>query len=233
MQPTKQKKIFRGNGIILEANEIARAQLAPPAESVWEERIIAQIAAYIRQNDGEFPETAFMVGQLVDTKKISTSQLKEIEKASTRLVGSTFKVKKGKDFTIYAVFSFIRFESGIIIAKFNQDLKQYYFELEKQFAVRVLPEFRLLSSVYSQQIYRFLNSWSGLKRADIPIAELYHVTAPPPSVYGVYKNFKVRVLDVSHKEINEKTSLKYSWEPIKSGRKVIGIRFIFDKEAEE
>lgn len=228
MQPRIRKKKLHGNDVILEANEIARAQLTPPAESVWEERIIAQIAAYIRQNDGDFPETAFMVGQLVDTKKVSNSQIKEIEKASTRLVSSTFKVKKGKNFTIYTVFSFIRFETGIIIAKFNQDLKKYYFELEKQFTARSLPEFRLLSSVYSQQIYRFLNSWGGLERADIPIAELYHVTAPPPSIYGVYKNFKVRVLDVAHKEINKKTSLKYSWEPIKSARKVIGIRFIFD-----
>lgn len=225
----KKRQSLHGTDKIVEANEIARAQLAPPAESVWEERIIAQIAAYIRQNDGDFPESAFMVGQIVDTKKVSNSQLREIEKASTRLVGSTFKIKNGNNFIIYAVFSFIKFEDGIISAKFNQDLKKYYFELEKQFAVRSLPEFKALSSVYSQQIYRFLNSWSGLPEATIPIAELHHAVNALGYLRENFKEFRIRALEVAHKEINEKTTLKFNWEAIKLGKKVIAIRFIFNK----
>lgn len=229
MQPKKRQSLH-GTDKIVEANEIARAQLAPPAESVWEERIIAQIAAYIKQNDGEFPESAFLVGQIVDTKKVSNSQLREIEKASVRLVSSTFNIKKGKDFTIYAVFSFIKFEDGIISAKFNQDLKKYYYELEKQFAVRSLPEFKKLSSVYSQQIYRFLNSWSGLPEATIPIVQLHHAVNALDYLRGNFKEFRLRVLETAHKEINTKTALKYSWEAIKSGKKVTAIRFIFQQQ---
>lgn len=226
-----QKRIIHGNDRVVESNAIARAQITPPAESVWEERIIAQVAAYIKRCDGEFPETAFMVGQLIDTKKISNSQLREIEKASQRLVGTTFKLKRGKNFKIYSAFSFIEFEDGIISAKLNQDLKPHYLMLKQQFAVRSLPEFRKLSSVYSQQIYRFLNSWTGLKEATIPLEELHHATNPPPSIWENYKNFRARVLDVSHREINEKTDLKFDWEPIKQGRNVIAIKFIFRRGA--
>lgn len=222
-----RKRVLHGNDRVVESNAIARAQLAPPAESVWEERIIAQVAAYIKQNDGEFPETAFMVGQLIDTKKVSTSQLRGIEKASQRLVGTTFKLNHGRDFTIYSVFSFIKFEDGIISAKLNQDLKPHYLMLKQQFAVRSLPEFRQLNSVYSQQMFRILNSWAGLKEVIVPLEDLIHGTNPPASIREFYKNFKVRVLEVAHKEINEKTNLKFDWEPVKTKNKVTEIRFIF------
>lgn len=218
----------------VESNAIARARLSPPADSVWEERIIAQVAAFNRAEDTEFPTTAFMIGQLFDTKKkLDGSRFKEVEASAKKLGSTTFTVYKSRDkFTVYPVFEFIDYDHGIITAKLNQGLKPHYLMLKQQFAVRSLPEFRKLSSVYSQQIYRFLNSWAKLNEATIPLEELIHATNPPPSIRDNYKNFKLRVLDISHREINEKTNLKYDWEPVKDGKKVMAVRFIFGKNAE-
>lgn len=219
------------NDKLVESNAIARARLSPPADSVWEERIIAQVAAFNRIDTSSFPDTAFMVGQLTE-KYLNRRELLKIEKAAENLLATSLTVYRENGFRKYSVFDYIDFDCGIITAKLNQSLKPHYLELKKQFAVRSLPEFKLLSSVYSQQIYRFLNSWAHLPEVTRPIQELYHATNPPQSTFGVYKNFKVRVLDVAHKEINDKTSLKYSWEPIKSGKSVIEIRFIFKHQEE-
>lgn len=217
------------NDRVVESNAIARAQLSPPADNIWEERIIAQVAAFNRMEDSDFPDTAFMIGQVVNSpKRVSTRQLHEIEKAAEKLAGTTFKLYRSKDsFRIYTVFSYIDYDSGIITAKLNPSLKPHYLELKKQFAIRSLPGFRELTSVYSQQIFRFLNSWSAVTEKEIPITDLHHVTAAPESFKKDFRNFRLRVLEIAHREINAKTDLKYDWEPIKSGRKVISIRFIF------
>lgn len=214
------------DNVIRESNMIARAQISPVVESVWEERIIAQVASMNKFDDSLFYEQSFMVGQILGWQKISTIKLQKIEKACEQLIQSYFKIKTNKNFALYPIFSLIQYQDGIITAQLNEKLKPHYLELKRVFALRSLPEFRKLSSVYSQQIFRLLNSWANLPVAEIPLEELYHLTNPSPSIRE-YKNFKARVLHIAHREINEKTSIKYDWEPIKLGKKVIAIRFIF------
>lgn len=215
------------NDIIRETNDIARAQIVPVANSVWEERVIAQVTAFNRALDKEFPETAFMIGQLIRGQKTSATKYRKIELACEQLIRSYFKIKKGHNFELYPIFAFIKFQDGIIEAQLNPSLKPYYLELKSLYSLRSLPEFCKLSSVYSQQIFRFLNSWSGLPEATIPLKELHLLTTAPDSLKQNFKDFRKRVLEISHKEINEKTGLRYNWEAVKVGRKVTAIRFIF------
>lgn len=217
------------NNLVKESNAIARAQLNPPAESVWEERIIAQIVAYNRTSDTEFPETAFMLGQLFDSKKkISGAKFQQISKAVKRLASTTYTVYKSRDkYTVYPIFAYIDYDHGIISGQLNPKLKPYYLQLRREFSLRSLPDFRSLSSIYSQQIYRFLASFQALDATEIPIERLYFVTTAPESFRANFKDFRRYVLERAEKEINSKTELKFRWEPIKQGRKVTAVRFIF------
>lgn len=223
---TKRKKC---GDTIKESNAIARAQLLPPSESVWEERIIAQVAAFNRMDDEEFPEAAFMLGQLFDPKtKISGAKFQQINKAIERLASTTYKVYKSRTrFDIFSVFARISYDNGIISAKLNPELKPYYLQLKREFSMRCLPEFRRLSSIYAQQIYRFLCSIRAMGEATIDIEQLYFVTTAPDSFKQNFKDFRRRVLEPAEKEINSKTRLNFRWEPIRQGRKVTVIRFIF------
>lgn len=223
---TKRKK---SGDTIKESNAIARAQLLPPSESVWEERIIAQVAAFNRMDDEEFPEAAFMLGQLFDPKtKISGAKFQQINKAVERLASTTYKVYKSRArFDIFPVFARISYDNGIISAKLNPELKPYYLQLKREFSMRCLPEFRRLSSIYAQQIYRFLCSLRAMGEATIDIEQLYFVTTAPESFKQNFKDFRRRVLEPAEKEINSKTRLNFHWEPIRQGRKVTVVRFIF------
>lgn len=223
----KQKK----GDIVKESNVIARAQLLPPAESVWEERIIAQVAALNRMNDEEFLEQAFMIGQLVD-KNLDGRTFVAISNACARLAGTTFKLMfSPKRFRVYSVFDYIEYNDGIISARLNQSLKPYYLQLKREFSMRSLPDFRKLSSIYSQQIYRFLCSIRALNDTEVPIERLHFTTTAPDSFRKDFRNFRTRVLEPAEKEINTKTNLKFAWEPIRQGRKVTAIRFIFGAAA--
>lgn len=215
--------------LVKESNAIARAQLSPPPNTVWSERIIAQVAAFNRIEQTDFPDTVFMIGRLVDhRKKVSTRQMKDIEKAAESLVKTTFTVFYGKKhFRTYSVFSYIEYDNGLLSARLNPDLKPHYLELKQQFAMRSLPEFQTLTSIYSQHIYRYINSIKNLSDTTRPIEELHVITGAPQSITSNFAFFRRRVLDVAHQEINFKTTLKFDWKPVKTGRKVTHIRYVF------
>jgi hypothetical protein len=86
-----------------------------------------------------------------------------------------------------------------------------------------------LSSIYAQKIFMLLKSWSGVGEFKISIPELHDLLDAPESLRANFKNFRIFALEPSVKQINEKTSVKYTWEAIKSGRKVTEIRFTFIK----
>ena len=216
--------------IVKESNAIARAQLRPQAESVWEERIISQIVAFNRVDDTEFPETDFLLGRLFDgRKKISGREFLEIGKAVERLASTTYTIYHSRNkFEIYPIFARIAYDNGIISACLNPKLKPYFLQLRREFSMRSLPEFRRLSSIYAQQIYRFLCSVRALEETEVEIERLHFTTTAPESLKADFRKFRTRVLEPAEKEINSKTNLKFRWEPIRQGRKVVAVRFIFD-----
>ena len=216
--------------IVKESNAIARAQLRPQAESVWEERIISLIVAFNRVDDTEFPETDFLLGRLFDgRKKISGREFLEIGKAVERLASTTYTIYHSRNkFEIYPIFARIAYDNGIISACLNPKLKPYFLQLRREFSMRSLPEFRRLSSIYAQQIYRFLCSVRALEETEVEIERLHFTTTAPESLKADFRKFRTRVLEPAEKEINSKTNLKFRWEPIRQGRKVVAVRFIFD-----
>ena len=228
---TKKNITEEKSTIVKESNAIARAQLRPQAESVWEERIISQIVAFNRMDDEEFPEAYFMLGRLVDgRKKISGYVFQQIGKAVERLASTTYTIYHSRrKYDIFPIFARISYDNGVISAKLNPELKPYFLQLRREFSMRSLPEFRSLSSIYSQQIYRFLCSIRALDDTDVDIERLHFTTTVPESLKADFRKFRTRVLEPAEKEINSKTNLKFHWEPIRRGRKVMAIRFIFDE----
>lgn len=220
------------NHIVKESNALARAEILPAPESVWEERLIAQVAAFNRVDSPEFSENVLTIGELLN-KKPSGTQLRQVEKAVQNLAGARFKVKeRAEKFTVYPIFAFVKYEDGVISAQLNQKLKPHYLQLKQQFAIRSLPEFNSLSSIHSQRLYRYLNSWRNSPTGDLEtsIEDLYTLVDASQTCRKDFRQFRLRILEVASTEINEKAGLRFEWEPIRPGkRKVTGIRFIFDE----
>jgi plasmid replication initiation protein len=222
------------NYIVKESNAVARARIKPKTDSIWEERIISLLLTKVRVDDQAFHDQIITFEELNDGRAMSNSEHQEAVKAVERLLGKAYIIphdQRGIDG--WPIFSHIRIDDdGNIQAKFNPDLCKHYLALREQFALRSLPEFRQLSGTYSQQLFRFLNSWKHRAEVTIDVRELHELLSIPPSTRKDFKEFRLYVLERSHAEITEKTSLQYAWEPIRKGlRKVDSIRFSFGAAA--
>ena len=139
-----------------------------------------------------------------------------------------------EQFLLMAIVTTIKYNRGQIKAKFNPDLEPHLLNLQKFYTQLNFFELTSLKGFYTPRLYEVVKSWETTKSkvAEIDLegkGGLYHSLSFPETLRNDYQNIK-RILEKGHKEIIEKTSLKYSWEPIKRGRKVVAIRLYFGGE---
>ena len=227
------------NLVVKKSNAIARAPWS--ISSVWGPRIVAAIVAQINNNDEDFREyevnaldfiRATRLGKKPD--KLSGKIIKDIDLAIKQILRIPISYEgtseNGKRYILYCnIFSKCIYvpEDGVIRANFIPELKPFFLQLKSHFTLYPLTEFLGLSSIYSQKLYEFLNSWKSKGIINIPLEQLHDVLDSPKSLRRLFGSFKQMVLIPTEREINAKTSLHYTWEQIKTGRKVTAIRFRF------
>lgn len=214
--------------IVKKSNTLIRNKIS--IESVTSARVLASLIATIRVDDTEFK----------DLYKIKVSDFiaddsgrgyKNVKLACDELAKSfvSFENKKEKDYDVLPFFMSISLRKGVITAKFNPLTKPYLLELKENFTQYNVLEYLKLPSIYSQRMFELLKSYSKLPECFFTIEELHRILNVPDS-FNRYPDFRRRVLDKAHKDINAKTGLKYEWEAVKKGKSVIGIRFIFSNK---
>lgn len=218
--------------VIRKSNAIARARWSP--DSIWEPRLIAVLASKINSNDTYLQTYDIPIVEIIGKNPGGNDYLqfeKAIEKAVDKVMSRVITIRNNNDWDKYPLFSSCKYRSkkGILTIGIHHELKEHFLQLQ-QYIKYNLTEFMLLPSIYSQRIFEILKSWSDKNAIIINLNELHEMLESPKSFKNSYKDFRRFVLEKAHKDINEQTALKYTWEPIKTGRAVTAIKFIFTKE---
>lgn len=87
-----------------------------------------------------------------------------------------------------------------------------------------------LTSRYSYILYLYLEQHHVQKSLELSLTELKQVLNCTSESYTAYKEFNDKILKKCFKEINEKTTLSYTYQPIRSGRRVAAIRFMIQTQ---
>lgn len=228
------------NVTVKKSNDMVRARLHGVQDKTAA-RILACMIAQIKTDDTDLCNKRYTV-QLSDYLAIDGKTKSEINlrfaKAACKSLVSTFAEiptdNKG-NFKEVPFFSEIEYKDGIVNAIFNQRAESYLTALQGLFTEYSVIEYVKLPSLYSQRVFEILKSYEkGLVKdsIEIRIEDFKKMLDCPPSMND-FRNLKRLVLHKSHKDINELTSLKYNWEPVKTGRKFTAIRFTIKKEKEE
>ncbi len=97
---------------------------------------------------------------------------------------------------------------------------------EDFFTSYLLEQTASMDSIYSVRLYELLVQWVTAKNT--PLFELEKFRDQLGIEAHEYKrmgNFKLRVLDLAVKEINEKSDIKVSYTQVKKGRTITGFKF--------
>lgn len=225
--------------LVKKSNALARAKRS--ADSIWIGRMVAIVASQVHTEDADFLEYEIPVQVILDTVNVSTGGKKykdliaNIKKAMRMLV----EIEDEREWRGYHLFDTCRYVkgSGVVQVKIHPDLKSHYLDLKKNFVKYPVAEYLSLPSVYSQTLYEFLRSHDDQAEYTITVVKLHEMLCTPPSMGKTFSEFRRRVLEKAYKDIHRRTTLKYEWEPltatgqpVKRGRKVEKIRFVFSQK---
>ena len=102
---------------------------------------------------------------------------------------------------------------------------------EDFFTSYLLEQTASMDSIYSVRLYELLVQWLAAKQT--PLFDLDNFRSQLGVEDHEYKrmgNFKLRVLDLAVKEINEKSDIKVSYSQVKKGRTITGFKFKFHEK---
>lgn len=216
--------------IVKKDNKLIRSRIN--ISNVEGSRILAHLIACIRKDDKQFQEV-YKVSAKDFISDSSGRGYSNVKAVCRELAKATAEIEEPDPdsphpfFRIYTFFSSITYRKGIVQARFNQEMRPLLLDLQGCFTELNLMEYVTLPSLYSQRVFEILKSWSGLPEVLLPLAELHRLLDTPPSFRADFRQFRIRVLEKAHKDIHEHTGLRFEWEPIKAGRSVEAIRFLF------
>ena len=108
----------------------------------------------------------------------------------------------------------------------TNEAKKYIFNIDNIGYLRYrLANVINLTSRYSYVLYLYLEHNRYRKSWGIELDELKAMLKCNAETYNQFYRFNDLVLKKSHSELTEKTTLRFSYEPVKRGRTVIAVRF--------
>lgn len=217
--------------LVKKSNQLVRSKIV--IASVDASRILANLVACINSDDTEFNKVYNVAIKdfFPDTSGRGYLRAKTICKELLYAHAEIENISTGKEkLSLIPFFRQINYENGIVSAEFNSNMKPLLLELHRCFTEYNLLEYLALPSTYSQRLFEILKSWSGLPEVVISVSEMHEMLNTPMSFRSDFRNFRIRVLEKSHNDILSHTHLRFEWEPIKVGRSVEKIRFIFSEK---
>jgi len=156
---------------------------------------------------------------------------KEVERAARRILGRKIYHKDpGASFVYLVPFPYVRYEAGYIYIKMLSDVLPHFVNLSRGYSQYQLKSAIALTSEYAQLLYprlaRFLDT--GFWHVDVDDLRGFLQAEKYPR----YSNFKQRVLQVSLKEINDRSDITVEMEERKEGRNVRALTFRIRKKHE-
>lgn len=217
--------------LVIKGNEII--QKARYDLSLQEQKLLAYCISQIKPNDSTSTVYTVSIPDFCKVCGIDYNNGKNyasVKSTVLSLVKQAFWILEpdGSEVTVHWLEKVrINRGNGKIKIRFDEDLKKYIHGLFRNFTQYELLAVLPMKSHYSFRIYELLKSYAYTKKHRFEIDELKRLLMA--EIYVNFKDFRVKVIEPSIREINAYTDLKVEWEPETKGRKVIAITFYMIK----
>ena len=233
-----EKQLTLPGQIVKKHNHLVRSKIN--LNSVLGSKILANLIACIHKDDKEFKDV-YRISIKSFLPALGGGNYSQVKEVCRELVKATVEIEfftpdGRRVFHPSPFFSSLKYTDGegFIEARFNS-LEPYIskclLDLSQHFTKINLIEYLKLPSIYSQRIYEILKSWDDKPEVHISLENLHHMLNTPKSFKSNFAQFRRFVLKKAYDDINTKTSdMEFEWEPVKKGKAVVAIHFIFDRK---
>ncbi len=213
-------------------------QKSKPLFSLWKSELTLSefkiLDTYISRIDSHKPEqrsVTFEKGKLEEILGVKKINRKDLDIRLEHLQKTLVNVGDNKRIDRITLFERSQGEqddNGVwkVTMTCTPSAMKYIFNIEKlgylRYQIRCITQ---ISSLYSYILFTYLEYNRFRKSWEVPLEELKDILNCNAESYIGYKEFNDKILKKCKKELEQKTELRYTYEPVKTGRKVGTIRF--------
>lgn len=204
--------------------------------TVNQQKLIAYVISLIKPTDKDLMRYEIAVSDFCELCGIDKTYFyTEFKEIMLDLDKKSFLVEteeKVFNFRWFSEFEYIK-GKGKVVVQLNSNLKRYLLDLYGNYTQYELYNILAIRGKYAIRFYELFQSYFKSKKAKkteetIELKELKRMLLAES--YTDYKNFRVRVLEPSIKEINTYTDLSVTYEPLKQGKVVAAIKFVIRRK---
>lgn len=230
----KKKNELSLNYKVERSNELNK--LVPKGWNLTEIRFLAIYQAKINARNPEsrvvtFPLETFC--EIMEIKRLNITQMKE---TVSSLLSKPVFLPNGKNgfigiplFVECEVLQDDKTNEWLVKIECHQKAMSYMFEMKRNYFTYELWNALNLSSVNQIRMYEILKQYEKIGSKIIEVDELKTLLGIEKSQYSSFKDFRVRVLESCQKALEQHTDIRYTFEPIRRGRKIHALKFTITK----
>lgn len=119
-------------------------------------------------------------------------------------------------------------KEGYFTFEFSKNIKPFLLQIKDNFTVFDIRNIMYLDSIYAIRFYEFCKEFERFKTFEFDVEELKEKFGLTDR-YKNYFDFKLKVLNQARSELIKNSELYFEFEEIKSGKKVVRLRFFIYK----
>jgi plasmid replication initiation protein len=116
---------------------------------------------------------------------------------------------------------------GYVTIRFTPEVAPHLLALRSQFTSYKLKQASALRSVYAWRLLECLESWKSKGQWSPTIEEFQRAMDAPESCKNDFFNMRARIIEPAVEELRTKDGMILNWETVKSGRKIVALKFTF------
>ena len=159
-----------------------------------------------------------------------TYSYRAIKEAVNKLMKTDIKIKENGGYVRINVCSKAEYKEkqGYITIKFTDDIMPYLAQVTEKFTLYNLKEVSNFKSIYSFRLYELLQDFKDTGYMILSILKLREYFGVGGK-FTIYNNLKRKTFGHAVEEINTTYKMNLKFEEIKEGRKVVSLKFTFNK----
>lgn len=227
------KKIDNSRNYLV-VKDNALIQKARYSLTVNQQKLISYVISLIKPTDKDFKKYEISVSDFCMICGIDRNHFyKDLKNIIDNLDDKSFWVETKDKVFKFRWFSEVEYfpQQGKVNVMLNSNIKPYLIDLTKNFTSYELLNVLPLRSKYAIRLYEILKSYTYDKfNPNFKIFDLEELKTLLDASTYVYRDFNKRILDKTKEEINKYTDLKIDYEAIKTGRKVVAIKYTIEEK---
>ncbi len=236
-QRIKELKLT-GQEIVVQDNKLIDS---PKTLSLQEQKLFLFLVSKLDPNNQEDIVFRISINEFAKTIGVEskTDIYRDVRKSIKNLMGKIVtinSIENGcKTITDCPILEYAKYWHGKGYAdiKISNAITPYLFSLHKEFTQYKLSQITRLSSIYAIRLYEMLKKQEIIGSRTFFLDDLRKKLNIKADKLASFKDFRKAVLEISRREINEKTDLDIDFSFIKTGRKITAIKFYITSKDEK